>query len=189
MNTPAHAIINLLLFGKKHRKTHSVAIVLGALIPDLPMLLFYIWEKIQGVSERVIWGDLYHQAAWQDFFNAFHSFPLLALACFAAWRAKLSVWTMFFGSMFCHSLFDFPVHHSDAHQHFFPFSDYRFISPISYWNPDYYGLWVGGVEILVMLVGSAYLLHSSQSIVKTRWVVGVLSVYLLFLLAAIALWS
>jgi len=188
MNTPAHAIINLLLFGKAHRKTHAVAIVTGALIPDAPMLLFYVWEKWHGISERVIWGDLYHQPVWQALFNTFHSLPLLALACFAAWRARLSGWAIFFASMFCHSLFDFPVHHSDAHQHFFPFSDYRFISPVSYWNPVHYGLWISGVEILIMLIGGVYLLRSSQSIVKKRWVGALLSVYLIFWVAAAMLW-
>jgi len=189
MNTPAHAIINLLLMGRQHREKHGLAIVAGALIPDAPMLLFYIWEKFQSISERVIWGELYHQPAWQAFFNAFHSFPLLALACFAAWRAKLSVWAMFFASMFCHSLFDFPVHHSDAHQHFFPFFDYRFISPLSYWNPDYYGLWVGGAEAFVMLVGSLYILRSSERM-ALKWTVAVLlSVYVLFALFAVLWWS
>jgi len=189
MNTPSHAIINLLLFGKKHRKIHSVAIVAGALIPDAPMLLFYLWEKLHGISEHVIWGDLYYHPAWQGLFNSFHSFPLLTLACFAAWRAKLSVWSIFFASMFCHSLFDFPVHHSDAHQHFFPFSDYRFISPISYWNPDYYGAWIGGLEVLVMLTGSVYLLRNSQNIALKRSVAVLLSAYLLFALAAVVLWK
>jgi len=189
MNTPAHAIINLLLFGKNHRKTHSIAIIAGALIPDAPMLLFYLWEKLHGISEHVIWGELYNDPAWQALFNSFHSFPLLALACVAAWRARLSVLAIFFASMFCHSLFDFPVHHSDAHQHFFPFSDYRFISPVSYWDPAHFGLWVSALEVLIMLVGSAYLLRSSQSIVKTRWVTGLLSIYFLFLVIAIALWT
>jgi len=189
MNTPAHAIINLLLFGKKHRKTHSIAIIAGALIPDAPMLLFYLWEKLHGISERVIWGELYNHPAWQALFNSFHSFPLLALACVVAWRARLSVWAIFFASMFCHSLLDFPVHHSDAHQHFFPFSDCRFISPVSYWDPAHFGLWVSALEVLIMLVGSAYLLRSSQSIVKTRWVAGLLSVYLLFLVTSVALWT
>ncbi|MDQ6997953.1 MAG: hypothetical protein Q9M17_04495 [Mariprofundus sp.] len=188
MNTPAHAIINLLLMGKKHRGKHALAIIAGALIADAPMLVFYLWEKYQGLAERLIWSDLYHQPAWQMWFNAFHSFPLLALACFVAWRARLSAWSIFFASMFCHSLFDFPFHHNDAHQHLFPFSDYRFISPLSYWNPEYFGLWIGSLEILVMIVGSIYLLRSSQSVVLKRGVSIIFLVYLMFILAAAAWW-
>jgi len=189
MNTPAHAIINLLLFGKKHRQTYSVAIVLGALIPDAPMLVFYLWEKWQGISERVIWAELYHHPAWQAWFSSFHSFPILALACFIAWRARLTTWAIFFASMFCHSLFDFPVHRYDAHQHFFPLSDYRFISPISYWDPAHFGLWVTALEASVMLVGGMYLLRSSQSKAKTYWVGGLLLIYLLFMAGAVVIWA
>jgi len=54
MNTPAHAIINLLIF-KRFRKKYGLAIVVGALLPDVPMFVFYAWEKVKGVSENVIW--------------------------------------------------------------------------------------------------------------------------------------
>ncbi len=189
MNTPAHAIINLLLFGKKHRKTHSVAIVAGALMPDLPMLLFYLREKLHGTPERLIWSERYNDPVWQAVFNSFHSFPLLALAIWMAWRGRCSGWAIFFASMFCHSLFDFPVHHRDAHAHFFPLSDYRFISPLSYWDPAHYGLWISALEVVIMVVGSLYLWRSSQSRVKRVQVAGLLSVYLLFLFAAVVVWA
>ncbi len=43
MNTPAHVAINLLLLSRNpdHRKT--AAIVGGALIPDLAIIVFYAW--------------------------------------------------------------------------------------------------------------------------------------------------
>ncbi|MDX8404646.1 MAG: hypothetical protein R8K50_00670, partial [Mariprofundus sp.] len=159
-----------------------------ALLPDAPMLLFYIQEKIQGVSEHVIWSELYYHPGWQALFNTFHSFPLLALACYAAWRARMRATAVFFASMFCHSLFDFPVHHSDAHQHFFPLSDYRFISPISYWDPAHYGLWVGSLELLIVVAGGGWLLRTGQSVMLSRSVSGLLCVYLLFWAFAAAMW-
>lgn len=58
-------------------------------------------------------------------------------------------------SMVFHSLGDLPVHHDDAHRHFFPFSDYRLISPISYWDPQHYGRIVAGVEVLAVWVATA----------------------------------
>ena len=189
MNTPAHAIINLLLFGGKHRQSHSVAIVAGALIPDAPMVLFYLWEKLHGMPERLIWRVRYHDPAWQALFNSFHSFPLLALATWAAWRAGRSGWAIFFASMFFHALFDFPVHHRDAHAHFYPLSDYRFISPLSYWDPTHYGLWISALEVVVMVVGGLYLLHTSRSVVQTRLVAALLAIYLLFLVTALAVWE
>ncbi|MFN0043423.1 MAG: hypothetical protein ACKVSF_09450, partial [Alphaproteobacteria bacterium] len=37
---------------------------------------------------------------------------------------------------------DFPLHIDDAHAHFWPLSDWRFRSPVSYWDARHYGqLW------------------------------------------------
>jgi len=188
MNTPAHAIINLLLAGKERRASHPLAIICGALLPDAPMLLFYIWEKIQGVPEHIIWSDLYYHPGWQGLFNTLHSFPLLTLACYVAWQTRMRTAAVFFGSMFCHSLFDFPVHHSDAHQHFFPLSDYRFISPISYWDPAYYGLWIGSMELIVVVAGGGWLLRSSKNIALSRSVSALLLIYLMFWAFATTMW-
>jgi hypothetical protein len=53
-----------------------------------------------------------------------------------------------------HSLGDLPVHNDDAHRHFFPFSNYRFISPISYWDRKHYGSIVSLVEMLLVLLST-----------------------------------
>lgn len=38
-----------------------------------------------------------------------------------------------------HLIGDFPVHANDAHPHFWPISDWRFASPISYWDRNHHG--------------------------------------------------
>jgi len=187
MNTPAHAIINLLIF-KRYRKQFGLAIVFGALLPDAPMFVFYVWEKMQGVAEAVIWREAYHETAWQDVFNLFHSFPVLGLLVFLVWKLGYQRFAIFFASMFFHSLFDFPVHHNDAHAHFFPFSNYQFISPISYWNPAYHGVLIGLMEMMTVLFGSIYLWRKRESIVISRSVVLLGGGYLLFWLVAILIW-
>jgi len=50
-----------------------------------------------------------------------------------------------------------PVHHDDGHRHFFPLSDWRFESPVSYWDPAHYGhifLWI---ELLLVAAGTVWL--------------------------------
>jgi len=46
------------------------------------------------------------------------------------------------------------VHNDDAHRHFFPFSNYRFISPFSYWDRNHYGSIVSFVEMLLVLLST-----------------------------------
>jgi len=59
-----------------------------------------------------------------------------------------------FISMILHSLGDLPVHNDDAHRHFFPFSNYRFISPLSYWDRKHYGSIVSLVEMFLVLLST-----------------------------------
>lgn len=188
MNTAAHAIVNLLLFRKSIRETHVFAIISGALLPDAPMFIFYFWAKLQGLSERVIWRDSYYDAGWQNLFDAFHSFPLLGLAWLLAWRARMQVLCIFFASMLLHSLFDFPLHHDDAHRHFWPLSDFRFASPISYWDPAHYGQFMAPLELLVVVAGGAWLLRTAESVKLFRSVAAILFIYLTFWAAAAAIW-
>jgi len=72
--------------------------------------------------------------------------------------------------------------------HFFPFSDYQFISPISYWDPAHFGLWISALEVALMVMGSTYLLRHSESTAQTRWVRGLLAIYLLFFAMAVVWW-
>jgi len=179
MNTPAHAIINLLLFRKHKREQYPAAIIIGALLPDIPMFVFYIWSKLSGHAEQHIWRSGYFEPGWQALFDTFHSFPLLAAAWLIAWKAERPWLSIFFASMFLHSCFDFPVHHNDAHHHFFPFSDWQFHSPISYWDPAYYGQYVGALELFVVLAGGAWLLRTSTQ----PWIRHSVSIILLLYLA------
>ncbi|MFN6517183.1 MAG: hypothetical protein RMY29_022115 [Nostoc sp. CreGUA01] len=45
MNTPSHAILNLLIFNQQLRTQASPAIVIGAVLPDIPIFVFYFLMK------------------------------------------------------------------------------------------------------------------------------------------------
>lgn len=151
MNTPSHAIINVALLGTFSHQEMAVPILLGAVLPDLPMYGFYVWTKlVRRLSEKQIWSFAYYQPFWLNINHGFHSIPLAGLAMgicyFGNWQA--AGW--FFGSALLHCLEDFPVHNHDAHRHFLPFSSYKFVSPISYWDLRKYGFWVSlGEKLLV----------------------------------------
>ncbi|MGB5972116.1 MAG: hypothetical protein WBG38_02300, partial [Nodosilinea sp.] len=76
-------------------------------------------------------------------------------------------WIGFVGaSMVLHHLADLPLHHDDAHQHFWPLSSVRFISPVSYWDADHFGQIGATVELVLVLAATAYLLPRLDSTVS-----------------------
>ena len=164
MHTPAHVVVNLLCLGRRDRPEILIPVVLGGVLPDAPMFLFYFIEKvILGTSEHMIWTQSYYQQSWQNLIDLFHSAPLI----FAGWL--ISMWShsqvgkLFFASMMLHILGDFPLHHDDAHHHFFPFSNWQFRSPVSYWDPHYYGGIFFPLEVLLVSVSCLILFRTYQS--------------------------
>ena len=126
----------------------ALLVTLGALMPDLPMLGFYAYQRVfLGTPESVIWADAYFRPSWQLLFDLFNSIPLLALAALLAWRAGATPALAFLLSMLLHCLADLPLHNDDAHAHFLPLSDWRFRSAISYWDPRFYGRVAAGLEL------------------------------------------
>jgi len=142
MNTQTHVLLNLALLDRRERggESRGREVAIGALIPDLPIFVFYGYQKLYlGRSEEAIWGEIYFEPFWQGFVDLFNSLPLVAVALAVAWAAGRR--GIFFGSASAglHLAADFPLHTSDAHAHFWPFVDWKFRSPVSYWDPAAHG--------------------------------------------------
>lgn len=152
MNTPSHAIINLALLMNVTEQPAVLAVTAGAIAPDLPMFVFYAWVKgIRKLPEGQIWTEAYYHPFWQTCIDLCHSIPLAGLTAWGCWQLGWLPAALFFISMILHSLGDLPVHNDDAHKHFLPLSQYRVISPLSYWDPKHYGRQVAFVEMLLVL--------------------------------------
>jgi hypothetical protein len=164
MNTPAHAVFNLVLLGRKKQPQWNPLIIWGAVLPDLSMFGFYLWMKLIDMPERQIWQVEYFSPTWQRLFDYSHSIPLALLGMGLMLYAQRKGVALLFGSMALHSLEDLPLHHDDAHRHFLPLSDFRFVSPFSYWNPTYYGDILGPLELALMVVASVYVFRRVRSI-------------------------
>ncbi|MBD2246510.1 hypothetical protein [Nostoc sp. FACHB-888] len=179
MNTPSHAILNLVIFNQQLRTQASPAIVIGAVLPDIPIFVFYFLMKfVYHLPTRQIWSEVYYQPFWQAIVSTFHSIPLALLGILIAHIWSWQLIEIGFVSMVLHSLLDLPVHNNDAHRHFFPFSNYRFISPVSYWDSNHYGAIAALVEILLVLGATIYLFPST----RTYWGKGLLIAVNLFYL-------
>lgn len=158
MNTPSHIVVNLFLLGRGKSADYSLPIIIGSILPDIAIFWFYFWAKfIKKFSSSYIWGELYFTDFWQNIFAIPNSIILCLLAVIITGYFDKSLWQIMFISMIVHCLFDLPVHHDDAHRHFVPLSNYRFISPFSYWDKNHYGRWVALGELLLVFLSSTYL--------------------------------
>ena len=81
-------------------------------------------------------------------------------------------------SMICHSLLGLPVHNDDAHRHFFPFSNHRFISPLSYWDKNHYGAIVALIE-MALVIGVNPIVFSLLNSPWTKGIVIAIDLYYL----------
>ena len=188
MNTPAHLLINLALGSKltNRREAHG-AIVMGALLPDVPMYFFYLWERYRlATPEKIIWSERYFDPAWQNIFDLFNAFPLIFVFALFAFLLRWNSGLWLAASMFLHGAIDLAMHHDDGHRHFFPMSDWRFASPVSYWDPQHHGMIGSSVEMIAALLAAAVLWR--QPIARAfRLLVGV-NVVLEVLLGVLLLW-
>jgi hypothetical protein len=152
MNTPGHYILNLALLGKTISPQHHLAIAIGAILPDLPIFLCYFVAKfVYQLPENKIWSEVYYEPGWQNLVALFHSIPLALMGAAIFYRLDYQPGIILCLSLVCHSLLDLPVHHDDAHRHFFPLSNYRWISPFSYWDTNHYGKTVALIEMILVL--------------------------------------
>lgn len=179
MNTPSHAILNLAILITPTQPQMTIPIVLGAVLPDLPMFTMYFWAKfIRGQSETQIWSETYFSPFWLNITHSFHSIPLGLIGILAT--HYLGYWQLeiIFISALLHCCGDLPVHHDDAHRHFLPFSNYRFISPISYWDPKHHGQIVGLVEKLLVLIASIYIFPIFTSTISQYLIIAINFLYI-----------
>ncbi|MBW4656365.1 MAG: hypothetical protein KME20_25475 [Kaiparowitsia implicata GSE-PSE-MK54-09C] len=190
MNTPAHVVINLLGLGRQDTAVVLSPVVIGAILPDAPIFIFYFYEKvIRNMPEAWIWRVGYYQPHWQNFIDVFNSLPLIGLALAIAYWQRSQFGILLCLSMVLHIAGDLPVHHDDGHRHFFPFSNWRFESPVSYWDSNHYGNIFSVIEILAV-VASCWVLFQGYQSWAGRAMIGLVGVtYTLYFGYVFAVWK
>ena len=182
MMTQTHLLVASGLFARPDHTLRNFAILFGALIPDAAIYVLFGWSKIQGIPERTVWRELYWQEPWQSWTAAGNSLPiymallviglvLLRNAAFA-WKIGLVLAFMALAAV-THIAGDLPVHVDDAHRHFWPLSNWKFISPVSYWHPDHHGGTFAIFEVCLGLLLAILLFRRF----KTLWVRSVLGLF------------
>ncbi len=172
MNTQTHLIMGAALFGRKI-PAYAWAGVVGGLLPDIPMLVIVATLKMTGVPNFLIFNVLFYQNWWQIANGLGHSLIFWPLILAVSWLTKgrsserwkwwLTIISIIAASAITHSIIDMLCHREDAHMHFWPLSWWKFVSPVSYWNPLHYGGYFSAFETLLGIAMAIYLCRAYQS--------------------------
>lgn len=146
MHTQTHALIGAYCFGRRHPALVAAGAV-GGVMPDLPMFLIVGGLMAAGRPGRQIFGHDYFQPWWQATNGFSHGFILWAglivfgLAARRAFPSKIgpALCIAFAAGGLAHAVADFLCHRDDAHMHLWPVSDWKFVSPVSYYDPAHFG--------------------------------------------------
>lgn len=162
MNTPTHILLAAALFARPGHPRRSTAAVIGGLLPDASLYVMVAWERFaNGLTPDQIFDEAYFSRFWQTVFAVDNSAPIYGLLlAVGVWARQPWVFALA-GAALTHIALDLPLHHDDGRAHFFPFTDWVFESPVSYWDVHHYGGVVGPLE-----TGLAVLL---AVILWTRW--------------------
>jgi membrane-bound metal-dependent hydrolase YbcI (DUF457 family) len=153
VNTQTHLLFASALLTKRGVKARNVAIVVGALLPDVPVFVLFGIASAMGYTSQDVFGDFYFRDEMRNLMGAFNSFLVAALIAAVGWvfREKWWGWPMIFfaAAMTVHAATDLPVHVDDGHRHFWPFSNFVFNSPLSYWDRSHHGGVVSMIEAVL----------------------------------------
>ena len=154
MNTPTHTLLALALLSRPQQRKRNLAVIAGSLIPDLAIFLWAPYQSfVNGVSGEEMWRELYFAPSMQNLIAWFNSIPiylgLIALGFLGRGKAWGKLLLVFAAAALIHMATDLPVHAEDAYRHFWPLTDWRFYSPLSYWDVDHHAAWVGKIDIAI----------------------------------------
>ncbi len=187
MITPSHIIYSWAFARRTATDDHNsgtnltskrtLAFVLGALFPDTPTYLFFIvCGLILGYSGETMWDDMYFNSGWSIPITLTHSFWLWPLLIAIGTYFSLNFLRWFSMSALLHAVVDFCVHTDDAYRQFWPFSDWKFHSPISYYRASEFGNWVSAFDSLLVLGLLTYL----YTLYNGKWRILILGIGILY---------
>ena len=185
MISTTHSVLALAALSKADDKSRNWAIFTGSALPDL---VIYIWAPyqilIRKVDSQTLWNDLYFQAPMQNLIAYFNSVPIYATFAVLGFTQRRKIWgalmLVFALAALLHIATDLPVHNHDAYRHFWPLSDWRFISPLSYYEADHHGRWVSFVEAIIAAM-SIFILWRRFPKLSTRIILALLAIFYIFI--------
>ena len=194
MNTQTHLLVAAAIFAKPDAPKRNSALIVGALLPDAAIFALFGWAMVNGVPQGELWGRIYFSEPMLTLTAIGNSAPLFIALALLGWAwakarsdeplAALPTLTVLGLAALTHLAGDFPVHVNDAHPHLWPFSDWRFRSPVSYWDNAHHGRAFGVFEAALGIALASLLFVRF----KAFWVRGLLALCVLAYLAVPVFW-
>lgn len=161
MNTPAHLLIGAALFGGRDNTKILAAALIGGFLPDLSLyLLAGVSIFVLNIPPQVVFDDLYFSPAWQLIFSVDNSFIIWGVLFALAFKYRHAFFIALTSAALLHLVCDFGLHHDDARAHFWPLSNWKFASPLSYWDSNHHSFYVAPVEGIVTAAATVFLIMS-----------------------------
>lgn len=167
MRTVSHALIGTSLGVKAGlSRTHVVALAIGSSIPDLPLFVLTAVTMLGSSSWDEGMALMHENYAYNPLWIALHNTPhsLIVLAVLALlfgllyrfrWAAII-LWGLLGATL--HTVIDIFTHATDGPYFLYPLSaSIRFESPVSYWDPSYFGRSFTVFEIILDALLVVYL--------------------------------
>lgn len=189
MMTPTHTLMAAAVFARPDSPRRNWIALIGSLIPDAFIYGLVLWALAAGIPLSTLFNETYFTEIPQLLSAIFNSIPLYCLIgaagllLFRAGRTVPGVLiAAFAGSALLHLFGDLPLHADDGHSHFWPFTMWKFESPVSYWDSRYHALYFRPVECIIAF-GCIYLLWQRFESLRVKILIS--TVFLLYGLFAV----
>lgn len=155
METYSHAFFTWALakHGVEAGRAAGVAAATGAVFPDLPSYvgtayhvgMSFVWEGWEAMHSEALLDAIYFTGPFGATGSALHSvIPVVLLLIVyrvlgLGRRDTRRILLWFLLGWFGHTVADFLTHVDDTRPFFWPIADWEWSSPVSYYNPLYYG--------------------------------------------------
>lgn len=165
MNTPAHLLIGAAAFARPAHGRILWAALLGSLLPDLSLYVMAGTSLfLLGIPPNVVFDQLYFSDGWQTVFAIDNSFVLWGFALIIGVWAHWAALTVGASAGLLHLAMDFLLHAGDGRPQFWPFSEWVFHSPVSYWDSSHHAVWVAPLSAVLCVACYTVLWRRGMSV-------------------------